>query len=204
MSDTNLAFTTNDPYILGLMGTNTYTKFIPDCIKYANKNYRVALLQGLMDSDGYVNSGGKDIHYTTVNNRLASDVQEVARSLGIKCRILKTVVKGKEYNRVKMSGNIEFDLFRLPRKLDRFKLRKTKKTFENVNLISIKKLDYKEESSCILVDNPNHLYITKDFIVTHNSILHTAKLLNFIWFENDKKCKMFASDAAFLDSTNGS
>ena len=38
-----------------------------------------------------------------------------------------------------------------------------------LKIVDIKKLDYKENCRCILVDNPDHLYLTDDYIVTHNT-----------------------------------
>ena len=38
-----------------------------------------------------------------------------------------------------------------------------------LKIVDIKKLDYKENCRCILVDNPEHLYLTDDYIVTHNT-----------------------------------
>jgi hypothetical protein len=178
---------------LNIQGKTCYTKFLPLDILESSIEYRKAVLQGLMDSDGFINSKGLDIHYTTCNFKLADDVALLCRSLGIKTQIYDSVIKGITYKRVRLSGDIKFNIFRLPRKLDRFKLRSKKRLSNLTALVSIKKLDYQEESSCIVVDNPNHLYITKDYIVTHNSYYHMAKLLNQLWFEEGVVLKIGAS-----------
>ena len=54
-----------------------------------------------------------------------------------------------------------------------------------------------------MVNNPNHLYITNGYTVTHNSVCHTAKCLNFLWFENKNTIKIFASNEGYLNSVNG-
>lgn len=178
---------------LGLGKAGKSTKFIPEIYKTASVKDRIALIQGLMDTDGYINSTGNDIHFTNVNKRLIDDFTEVIRSLGVKAKIdLKENEHGLFY-RVRISGNIDFELFKLTRKADRFKKRKSKNTFNKVPLLSITKLDYQEESSCIVVDNPNHLYITRDYIVTHNSYFHAGKLINQLWFEEGVTLKMGAA-----------
>ena len=178
---------------LGLGKAGKSTKFIPEIYKTASIKDRIALIQGLMDTDGYINSTGNDIHFTNVNKRLIDDFTEVIRSLGVKAKIdLKENEHGAFY-RVRISGNIDFELFKLTRKADRFKKRKSKNTFNKVPLLSITKLDYQEESSCIVVDNPNHLYITRDYIVTHNSYFHAGKLINQLWFEEGVTLKMGAA-----------
>lgn len=183
----------------GIFGSKSCNKSIPDKYKHASIKDRISLIQGLMDTDGYINNKGLDIHFTTCSKILAEDVTYILRSLGVKCVIAD---RGTFY-RVRVSGVIEFDLFRLRRKLDRQKLR-TSTPFSRTNLVSINKLDYTENSSCIVVDNPNHLYITRDFITTHNSYYHCAKLINFYWFEKTKRLKMMASDEDFIKGKNGS
>lgn len=183
---------------LGKKGKNT--KFIPDVYKTSSIESRISLIQGMLDTDGYINKNGNDLHFTNVNKRLALDFAEVCRSLGLKIKISTKKNKNGEFYRVRISGNIHFVPFRLSRKKIRFEKRANKKTFDLIPIVSIKKLNYREESSCILVDNPNHLYITKDYIVTHNSYFHAAKLINQLWFEEGVVLKMGASLKKYINS----
>jgi hypothetical protein len=64
-------------------------------------------------------------------------------------------------------------LFTLPRKLERVKSfkRKKRRDYSKVAIKKIEKLSEKKEMMCIYVENENHLYLTKDFLVTHNTHL---------------------------------
>jgi hypothetical protein len=192
---------------IGLYNKNCYNKFIPTIYKESSVEQKVRLLTGLMDADGYVNSKGNNIHYTTTSKVLSEDVCYLVRSLGLKCSVsIKTPkdINHKEFYRINISGNILFDIFSLPKKLNRFRLRKTKHLKNTLSLTSIKKLDYLEDSSCIMVDNPNHLYITSNFIVTHNSSYwHTAKMINIYWFEKKAILRNLASDENYLIGDTG-
>lgn len=179
---------------LGLRKDNKGIKHIPEIYKHSGIEDRIALLQGLMDTDGYINAQGNNIHFTNTNRQLIDDVAYVARSLGLKVSITeKDNGRQNKFYRLLFSGEISIELFRLTRKQNRLVKRFGKKTFNLIPLVSIEKLDYLEESSCIVVDNPNHLYITRDFIVTHNSYFHAAKLINMLWFEEGATLKMGAS-----------
>ena len=52
-------------------------------------------------------------------------------------------------------------IFKIPRKVNRCRI---KSTFDDYPIIDIKKLDYQEESSCFLVDNNTHTYLTGDYV----------------------------------------
>lgn len=57
-------------------------------------------------------------------------------------------------------------IFKLSRKLSRIK---NKKINSKVAIINIERLDYQEKCKCILIEDEDHLYLTRDYIPTHNS-----------------------------------
>ncbi|WP_447083596.1 LAGLIDADG family homing endonuclease, partial [Staphylococcus aureus] len=71
---------------LGVLGCVSHNKFIPEHYLKANKAARLALLQGLLDTDGWIESWGS-IRFATVSEQLANDVAYLARSLGGFCSI---------------------------------------------------------------------------------------------------------------------
>lgn len=161
--------------------TNTYTKFIPLDYLHSSFEDRLELLQGLMDTDGYINEEGQDIHYTTVSEKLAKDVAYLCRSMGINCTIDKKNPQKENHSffyRVRIKS--KFPLFKLKRKLKR---QKTNGNYrKSIPIISINKLDYKEKSRCISVTGENKMYITTDFIPTHNTLKFCAPLIRELFF----------------------
>nr|WP_235215913.1 LAGLIDADG family homing endonuclease [Mycobacterium kyorinense] len=70
---------------LGLAGARSNTKFIPEDYLFNSRDVRLAVLQGLLDSDGGpVTQHGRTcrIQFTTVSNRLRDDVVFLVQSLG--------------------------------------------------------------------------------------------------------------------------
>ncbi len=76
----------NLPATLRAMGLKG-NKHIPDAYLWASESQRLALLRGLMDSDGCVSSSS--VEFTSTNERLADGVAQLARSLGAKATIGK-------------------------------------------------------------------------------------------------------------------
>lgn len=138
---------------LGLMGKLSKGKFIPNPYLCASVQDRKDLLQGLVDTDGHIVSDGV-IEYSTASAQLCNDVSFLARSLGYIVR----VVERKSY--YKKGGEL-FDNYRIYLYND--KARKLK-SITNIELVG------KEKCRCIYVDDTEHLYITNDFIVTHNTV----------------------------------
>jgi len=160
---------------LGLIGKYSEDKFIPTSFLFAALEDRIALMQGLFDNDGTVSEDGIVVEYNTVSPRLAADVMHLVRSIGgsawMSTRIPTYVYKG-EWLDGKMDHRIRVSLpagvvpFRLPRKIERFKPR-TK--FPPAHAIDRVEELPAAECVCISVDAPDGLYVTRDFIVTHNT-----------------------------------
>lgn len=162
---------------LGLVGCRSFDKFIPKIYKTGSFNQRLNLLRGLLDTDGTCSKNGR-ISFCSTSYQLARDVQELVWSIG-GCAKISTRHPKYTYRDLKLSGRIAFevqisvsnpkDLFLLERKQQRCQEIHGKGRV--VLRRRIKSIVYKgkEEAQCIVVDHPDHLYITDDYIVTHNS-----------------------------------
>ncbi len=162
-----------------LYGKRSNNKFIPTPYLMSDVPSRFALMQGLMDTDGYVDSRGH-LSYTTVSEQLALNVQYLARSLGATAKIVKdkagykddegVYVECQDAYTVYMQAHDTSEFVRLSRKRDRLKQYNGGVSDYGRRLVNIK-YEGKRECVCIAVSNPNRLYITDDFIVTHNTDL---------------------------------
>lgn len=152
-------------------------KHIP--INYLRSSYsqRLSLMQGLMDSDGYVSKKGY-CEFSTKYKHLANEFYELAISLGLKPKIKPKLVKIDEcrkklYYLVKFLSYSNTPVFRLKRKLNRLrkkddlKSRPTETTRRFiVSIEPCKSVPVK----CIGIDSPTHLYLAgKAMIPTHNT-----------------------------------
>lgn len=72
-------------------------KYIPEWVKYLSQQYKCALLQGYLDSDGCVYQSGKYYitDFVSINIRLLQDVQDILFSLGLISNISKLRDKTK-------------------------------------------------------------------------------------------------------------
>ena len=158
---------------LGLAGTICETKFIPDIYLQASREFRFALLQGLMDTDGTISNGQPS--FTTISPQLAKDFQYLVRSLGGICKNQKLQKKKFRYKGELREGQPAYIFtVRFNERENLFRLtRKSKKALPHINMprltfTSIKSAG-KMDSLCISVSHPSKLYVTDDFIVTHNT-----------------------------------
>lgn len=162
---------------LGLMGRTSLTKFIPEQYLHASAKQRLALLQGLLDTDGTVDDG--TVSFSSSSYVLARQVQYLVRSLGGMAKMSHKETT-YTYLGVKKNGNTSYRVtIRFPVPSTLFRLdAKRDKVNDNNQYAKYLKLQIKEvvvdkvtECQCIEVDHPEHLYVTDDFTVTHNTLL---------------------------------
>ena len=91
-------------------------------------------------------------------------------------------------------------IFKLKRKVDRCR---TKDIRPTTAIVSIKKLDYKENSTCFIVDNDEHIYLTRDFIPTQNSFKVASLSPRNMYVYPGLPNFHLASDKTFLDGEKG-
>lgn len=152
----------------GIYGKGAASKSIPNAYKMASVSDRLSLLQGLMDTDGSASGGVASFH--SCSKQLADDVRFLVWSLGGTCT---HNVKPDKRGYLDMhvlhialpSGMIPF---RLPRKIAALRTRKNTidRTIVGIEYIG------NQPVRCISVDSEDGLYITDNFITTHNSAFY--------------------------------
>lgn len=161
----------------GLWGLYSWQKYIPENYLKGSVEQRLRLLQGLMDSDGTVCKRGSS-SYSTTSPRLASQIRRLVWSLGGTCKISPKQTH-YTYKSERKAGLPSFNVWvhlpnphnsvTLPRKKERLPENyKYKDTFK-LHIKSIEKIDT-DEAVCISVDHPERLFVTDNYIVTHNTI----------------------------------
>lgn len=158
---------------LGVLGR----KHIPGEYLRASYLQRLALLQGLMDTDGTISSPQGQCSLTTVSMRLASDVVELVRSLGLKATVRQRRAKigGRDCGPawvVQFHAYDDQPVFRMPRKYARQRPRPVTRSISETRRI----VDVVPVSSvpvrCIGVDSLSHLYLAGEgMVATHNTPL---------------------------------
>jgi|GEM_PF-5470517 len=159
----------------GLDGLKSEEKFVPDGYKWNSEEVRLSLLQGLLDTDGYVDTRGVTVQFSSSSRRLADDVRFLAQSLGCNATI-RAKKPTFTYKGEKRTGLTSYTVhlrmppqmapFRLPRKLAR--VRPKSKYLPTRYIVSVEPIG-KQAAQCIRVAHPSKLYVTDDFIVTHNT-----------------------------------
>ena len=185
---------------LGLYDKKSDSKFIPKDYLFNSIDNRVELLRGLLDTDGNVRKNG-GIEYVSTSKKLIEDVRWLVLSLGGFCKI-SSKIPTYVYKGVKKTGKESYKLtisfpeknkiipFKLSRKNDRV-INRVK--YDNNKFIKSIEYSHDEEATCIMVDNDEHLFVTDDFIVTHNTTMMT-KIANSAMGEGYKVLQIFFED----------
>lgn len=143
---------------------NSQDKFIPESYLFSTVEDRIALLNGLMDTDG--SCIGNRTSFSTSSRRLADGVCYLVRSLGGVAILRSYVRESTKATEYQINVKTVFNPFYTQRKADKWK-----PSTKNPPSKYIKEVTFvaQKECQCIQVEAEDGLYLTDDFIVTHNT-----------------------------------
>jgi phosphate starvation-inducible PhoH-like protein len=196
---------------LGLAGRRSNTKFIPEDYLLNSPDVRLAMLQGLLDSaGGPVTQVGRTcrIQFGTASDRLRDDVVFLVQSLG-----------GVAYRRTKKAEGRNPDLargravhhrsdaqildIRLPEGVVPFRLGRRAAKYDALGggrptrFVDRIEPAGTEEAVCIQVAAADSLYVTEDFLLTHNTLNDAFIILDEAQNTTAEQMKMFLTRLGF-------
>ncbi|TML25755.1 MAG: phosphate starvation-inducible protein PhoH [Actinobacteria bacterium] len=176
---------------IGLAGTRSDTRFVPEIYRFNSAAVRLAVLQGLLDSAGepVIQRTGR-IHYPTCSSRLRDDVVFLVRSLG------GVAYVGHRHDAYVLG-------IRLPDGLQPFRLRRKQAAYDRcgggrpMRFIDGIEPAGEAETICIQVAAADSLYVTDDLIVTHNTLNDAFIILDEAQNTTPEQMKMFLTRLGF-------
>ena len=147
----------------GLLGCTTYNASVDR--RYIESERRLQVLQGLLDTDGWVEKSCGGAAFASASRQLTRDVIEIARSLGLRARNEKfkpNKFAGSWSTHITWDGKTR--LFRIDRKqqaLVAAEKRYTTKWIESIEPVA--------EGPGICFEVEGGIFLARDYIVTHNS-----------------------------------
>lgn len=159
---------------LGLADKRGWEKFIPPDYLFGSYDQRLALIQGLMDTDGYAPLPGGSVVYTTTSEQLMNDFVYLIRSLGgMTKHWVVTPLQMKKWNGVqskiptyRCSIRMPYpgELFRLTRKKSRVNHANQYSNRFNIRVGEICPIEEKKTCYGITLDRPDSLIVSDAFI----------------------------------------
>jgi len=198
--------------LLGLNGTTSHTKFVPDIYLHNSADVRLGVLQGLLDTDGGpVVQRGRTcrVQYTTVSPRLRDDVLFLIRSLGGIAYVHTRPAAGRRPGRARGRPVYHrYDAYildiRLPADTEPFRLHRKRARYRAAGgggqpkryIESIEPAGT-AEAVCIAVAAADSLYTTEDFLLTHNTLNDSFIILDEAQNTSPEQMKMFLTRLGF-------
>jgi phosphate starvation-inducible PhoH-like protein len=196
---------------LGLAGTTSKTKFVPEAYLYNSPDVRLAVLQGLLDTDGgpvQQRDRSCRVHFSTCSDRLRDDVLFLVRSLGgvayARTRPAEGQRPGGSPDRPVFHRSDAYILdIRLPAGLAPFRLARKADKYEAagggrpMRFIDSIEPAGEAECVCIAVGAQDSLYVTSDFLVTHNTLNSSFIILDEAQNTTPEQMKMFLTRIGF-------
>ena len=200
-------------HLLGLYGTRSTTKFVPELYLHNSAKVRLAVLQGLLDTDGGpVTQRGRTcrVQYTTVSPRLRDDVMFLVRSLGgvayTSTRLAAGRTPGFAQGRPVYHRHDAYIIdVRLPAGIEPFRLTRKRQKYQAEGGGGGRPMRFIEsiepagtaEAVCISVAAADSLYTTEDFLLTHNTLNDSFIILDEAQNTSPEQMKMFLTRLGF-------
>jgi phosphate starvation-inducible PhoH-like protein len=196
---------------LGLAGTRSDTKFVPEQYLINSSEVRLAVLQGLLDTDGGPVTQRRRtcrIQYTTTSPRLRDDVLFLVRSLGGIAYWRTRAAAGRAPGRARgreihyRSDAYVLDI-RLPQGIAPFRLTRKRALYDifgggrPMRFIDAIEPVGEYDTLCIQVAAADSLYVTDDFLVTHNTLNDSFIILDEAQNTSPEQMKMFLTRLGF-------
>jgi phosphate starvation-inducible PhoH-like protein len=197
---------------LGLSGARSSTKFVPDMYLHNSPDVRLAVLQGLLDTDGGPVTQSRRtcrIQYTTTSPQLRDDVVFLVRSLGGVVYTRTRSAHGRTPGRANgrpvgyRSDAYVLDI-RLPEGIEPFRLTRKAATYRvfggggrPMRFVDRIEPVGRRETVCIQVAAADSLYVTDDFLVTHNTLNDAFIILDEAQNTTPEQMKMFLTRLGF-------
>ena len=199
------------PRELDLAGTRSSTRFVPEQYLVNSPEVRLGILQGLLDTDGgpVTQAGGTcRVQYVTTSPRLRDDVVFLVRSLGGVAYWRTRVAAGSRPGRANgRSLHHRWDAYvvdiRLPEGIDPFRLTRKREIYRFSGGGRPKRFVHsiepagEHETVCIQVTAADSLYVTEDFLVTHNTLNDSFIILDEGQNTSPEQMKMFLTRLGF-------
>lgn len=152
-------------------------KHIPREYLMSSVEQRLSLLQGLVDSDGCIEPGGR-CHFVNTNIKLIEGVQELLSSLGIK--YVEGYTEREEGDILQdlyvLSFHTALEVSLLPRKAQFLRREESQRTQHRT--VKCVEPAGKGNATCFHVDAPDHSFLAgRRMVVTHNSIQFAGKAI---------------------------
>ncbi|MGI5337927.1 PhoH family protein [Streptomyces sp. CA-181903] len=194
---------------LELFGTRSVSKFIPDDYLLNTAKVRLAVLQGLLDSDGGPVTQ-KDrtcrIQFSTASILLRDDIIALVQSLGGVAYARRRSAKGRKQGTARGAHRYDSHVvdIRLPEGIEPFRLtRKLDKYLaaggggRPMRFIDSIEPAGREEAVCIQVAAEDSLYVTQDYLLTHNTLNDAFIILDEAQNTSPEQMKMFLTRLGF-------
>ena len=140
-------------------------KHLPKSYLLGDVNQRLALLRGLMDTDGSICKNRVSFYNT--NRNIIEGVKELVQGLGGTCIERKPDVRAGRTTTFSLNVKMFINPFSIARKASKWKVSTENPPSRYITSINL--LPTLEEQVCIKVAARDSLYLTDEYIVTHNT-----------------------------------